>query len=112
MFCPRIFGPGKKNECLCSIPDLNDEMTCKTCGIYLGANKTATRSRFGHINLMAPVVHTLFCKPTPNILAMLLDIEIEIVQDIIDCKLHIITQSNLDDYETGQIISTEIYRRM
>ncbi len=76
-------------------------MTCKTCGIYLGANKTATRSRFGHINLMVPVVHTLFCKPTPNTLAMLLDIEIDTIQGIISYNFHIITQSNLDDYETG-----------
>ncbi len=91
LFCPKIFGPGKRNKCLCPISNLNNEMICKTCGIYLGSNRMQTRSRFGHINLTTPVIHTLFYKPTPNILSELLDMDVETVQDIIDCKLHVIT---------------------
>ncbi len=112
LFCPRIFGPGKNNKCLCLVLELDGEMTCRTCGVYLGGDKTQTRSRFGHINLITPVIHTLFHRPIPSVLAMLLDIEVEVVRDIIDCKLHIVMQSNLDGYKRDQIISTEIYREM
>ncbi len=112
LFCPKIFGFRNKNECLCPIPNLTDKMICKTCGIYLGADRLQTRSRFGHINLSTPVVHTLFYKPTPNILTELLNMDVEIVQDIIDCKLHIITWSDLDEYRNGQVISTETYRHL
>ncbi|PIM96013.1 DNA-directed RNA polymerase subunit beta' [Candidatus Hodgkinia cicadicola] len=112
LFCPKIFGPGKKNECLCSISNLNNEMICQTCGIYLGSDRMKTRLRFGHINLSTPVIHTLFHKPTPNILSELLNMDVGIVQDIIDCKLHVITWSNLNNYRNGQVISTETYRNM
>ncbi len=112
LFCPKIFGPGKINKCLCPISNLNNEMICKTCGIYLGSNRMQTRSRFGHINLTTPVIHTLFYKPTPNILSELLNMDVETVQDIIDCKLHVITWSNLKDYRSGQVISTETYKNM
>ncbi|PIM96055.1 DNA-directed RNA polymerase subunit beta' [Candidatus Hodgkinia cicadicola] len=112
LFCPKIFGSRKKNECICSIPKIDNKMICQTCGIYLGADRLQTRSRFGHIVLSTPVMHTLFYKPTPNILAELLNMDVEIIQGIIDCELHVITESNLDEYRSGQIISTETYRNM
>ncbi len=71
-------------------------MICRTCNVYLGGDKTQTRSRFWHINLTTLVIHTLFHKPISNILAMLLDIEVEVVRDIIDCKLYIVMLSILD----------------
>ncbi|WP_192572978.1 hypothetical protein [Candidatus Hodgkinia cicadicola] len=112
LFCPKVFGLRRKNECLCPTPNLNNKMICQTCGIYLDTNRLQARSRFGHINLSTPVIHTLFYKPTPNILAELLNMDVEIVQDIIECKLHVIIWSDLSDYRNGQVISTETYRNM
>ncbi len=63
LFCPKVFGCRRKNKCLCSIPNLNNEMICKTYGIYLGIDRLQARSRFEHINLTIPVMHTLFYKP-------------------------------------------------
>ncbi len=58
LFCPKVFDLRNKNECLCSTPSLNNEMICKTCGIHLGTNRLQARSRFEHINLSTPVIHT------------------------------------------------------
>ena len=70
-------------------------------------------SRFEHINLIIPVMYTLFYKPTPNIIAELLDMDVEIIQDIIRCRLHVIyICSDLKDYKSGQIIPTETYKNM
>ncbi len=112
LFCPKIFGFRRRNECLCPTPNLNNKMICQTCGIYLDTNRLQTRSRFGHINLSTPVMHTLFYKPTPTILAELLNMDVEMVQDIIECKLHVIIWSDLNDYRNGQVISTETYRNI
>ncbi len=112
LFCPKIFGLRNKNECLCLTPNLTNKMICKTCGIHLGVDRLQTRSRFGHINLSTPVIHTLFYKPTPNILAELLNMDVEVVQGIIECRLHVIMRSDLKDYKNGQVISTETYRNM
>ncbi len=112
LFCPKIFGLRRRNECLCPTPNLNNKMICQTCGIYLDTNRFQTRSRFEHINLSTPVMHTLFYKPTPTILAELLNMDVEMVQDIIECKLHVIIWSDLNDYRNGQVISTETYRNM
>ncbi len=67
--------------------ELDGEMTCRTCGIYLGGDKTQTRSRFGHIKLTTPMIHTLFYRPMSNVLAVLIDIKVEVMRDIIDCTL-------------------------
>ncbi len=87
-------------------------MICKTCGIYLGIDRLQTRSRFGHINLTIPVIHTLFYKLIPNIIADLLDMDVEIIKDIISCRLHIIICSDLKDYKSGQVIPTETHKNM
>ncbi len=87
-------------------------MICKTCGIYLGIDRLQTRSRFGHINLTISVMHTLFYKSTPNIIAELLDMDVETIQDIISCRLHVIICFDLKDYKSGQVIPTETYKNM
>ncbi len=90
LFCPRIFGSRNKTQCLCKTPTLIQSFGCMVCGMYLGESKQKLRSRFGHICLSTPMVHTLFYKTMPNVLSSLLNMDGEIVQDLIGCKLHVI----------------------
>ncbi len=112
LFCLKIFGCRRKNECLCLIPNLNNEMICKTCGIYFGIDRLQTRSRFEHINLTIPTMYTLFYKPTPNIISDLLGMDVETIQDIISCRLYVIICFDLKDYKSEQVIPTETYKNM
>lgn len=87
-------------------------MICKTCGIYFGIDRLQTRSRFEHINLTIPAMYTLFYKSTPNIISDLLGMDVETIQDIISCRLHVIICFDLKDYKSEQVIPTETYKNM
>ncbi len=110
LFCPRIFGSRNKTECLCKTPTLTQSFDCMVCHVCLDGNKTKLRSRFGHISLATPMVHTLFYKTMPNILGSLLNLDVETIHNLIWCKLHVIRRCNTQEFKDGQIISTEIYR--
>ncbi len=112
LFCPKIFGSRNKHECLCETPTLTQSFDCMVCHVCLGGNKTKLRSRFGHVNLATPVVHTLFYKTMPNILGSLLSMDVGTIRDLIGCKLHVIKRCDTQEFEDGQIISTEVYRRL
>ncbi|PIM96092.1 DNA-directed RNA polymerase subunit beta' [Candidatus Hodgkinia cicadicola] len=112
LFCPKIFGSRNNNECLCKTPTLTQSFDCMVCHVCLSENKTKLRSRFGHVNLAIPVVHTLFYKTMPNILGSLLNMDVGIIRDLIGCKLHVIKRCDTQEFEDGQIISTEVYRRL
>ncbi|PIM96952.1 DNA-directed RNA polymerase subunit beta' [Candidatus Hodgkinia cicadicola] len=85
---------------------------CKKCGMYVGVDRWEQRSRFGHINLTTPVVHTLFYKTMPNVLSTLLNVEMTTMRDLVDCKLHVVTRSTSKDCVEGRIISTMEYRKL
>ncbi len=110
LFCPKIFGLTNNYECLCSIPSLDELMFCKKCGLDLGLNRNITRGRFGHISLALPVVHSWFYQSVPNILAILLENKAEIIHKIVNCDLHIITDTVSKDLKIGQIIDSELYK--
>ncbi len=86
----RRYSVVEENECLCSIPNLTNEVICKTCGIYLGIEDYKQDQGSDILNLTIPVMHTSFYKTTPNIIAELLDMDVETIQDIISCRLHVI----------------------
>ncbi len=112
LFCPKIFGSKSTTECLCKTPTLTQSFDCMVCHVYLGGNKTKLRSRFGHISLATSMVHTLFYKTMPNVLSSLLNLDVRTVQDLVRCKLHVIKRCDTDEFESGQIISTEIYNNL
>ncbi|PIM95982.1 hypothetical protein [Candidatus Hodgkinia cicadicola] len=112
LFCPKIFGSRNKTECLCKKPTLIQPFGCMVCGMYFGGSKLKLRSRFGHICLATPMVHTLFYKTMPNVLGSLLNMDVGTIRDLIGCKLHVIKWCGSEEFESGQIISTETYRKL
>ena len=58
LFCQRIFGPVKDFECFCGkYKRLKFKgVLCDKCGVQVLSSKVR-RSRLGHIELAAPVVH-------------------------------------------------------
>ncbi|PIM94932.1 DNA-directed RNA polymerase subunit beta' [Candidatus Hodgkinia cicadicola] len=112
LFCPKIFGPINVNECLCEEPTLSETWTCEVCGVDLSLTKHDVRSRFGHINLSVPVVHTLFYKSDLNVIAMLLDKTEDFIEGLVNCDLHVVIESSSDELIPDQIITTDMYREL
>src|ERR1700716_442575 len=74
LFCERIFGPTKDWECYCGKYKRvrYKGIVCERCGVEVTRSKVR-RERMGHIDLAAPVSHTLFCKGVPSRIGYLLD---------------------------------------
>ncbi|MFP3038555.1 MAG: DNA-directed RNA polymerase subunit beta' [Candidatus Hodgkinia cicadicola] len=97
LFCPRVFGPtGLTNtrECLCGKPPTEGIKLCAECGVDLSVDWKAARSRFGHIELKTPVVHTWFHKSMPNILALLTGLTTATIRKLVSYELHIVFKNN------------------
>ncbi len=112
LFCPRIFGPLRPYECLCTRPVINSLLYCDTCGVDFNINSILARSRFGHIQLVVPVVHVWFYKSVLNIISILLDVPLSIINDIINCNLHIIVETPSSKFKVDQFISSEVYEKL
>ncbi len=112
LFCPIIFGSVKCNECLCDMPTLEKSSYCKICGVDFTIGQVAARSRFGHIQLAVPVVHTWFHKSASWVLAILLNKPLNVIYGLINCKLHIIDKDISNDYKSGKIINTDTYKEL
>ncbi len=111
LFCPKIFGPLNTNECLCEKPTINKSLKCEICGVDFGLGKYDTRSRFGHISLNVPVVHTLFYKSDPNVIAILLNKTEDFVRKLVNCNLHLVVESYIEGMEIGQVITSDEYKK-
>ncbi|PIM95180.1 DNA-directed RNA polymerase subunit beta' [Candidatus Hodgkinia cicadicola] len=111
LFCPKIFGSINTNECLCKEPTINKSLKCEICDVDLGLDKHDVRSRFGHICLNVPVVHTLFYKSDPNIIAILLNKTEDFIKNLVNCNLHVVVESCIEEVKVGQIITSDEYRK-
>ncbi len=112
LFCPRIFGPMKPYECLCVRPVLNNLLYCSVCGVDFNINNILARSRFGHIQLAVPVVHVWFYKSILNVISILLNKPSSVVNDIINCNLHIITETSSNEFKVDQFINSNVYEKL
>ena len=61
LFDQRIFGPATDMRCSCGKHrGITEEgMVCSRCGVLVGTAKALRRSRFGHIDLVHPIIHPL-----------------------------------------------------
>ncbi len=66
LFCEAIFGPAKNYECSCGkYKGLRYKgIVCDKCGVEVTSSRTR-RTRMGHIELAAPIVHVRY-KNSPN----------------------------------------------
>ncbi|PIM96716.1 DNA-directed RNA polymerase subunit beta' [Candidatus Hodgkinia cicadicola] len=107
LLCPKIFGSNEQETCQRSIPSLDTNKNHKVCNNQFDSSKHLLRSRFGHISLSHPVVHTWYHKTTTLLLKSLTELPTSIIKRIVNCELHIVNTDRIEGITKGQIINTK-----
>ncbi|MCY3020248.1 MAG: DNA-directed RNA polymerase subunit beta', partial [Planctomycetota bacterium] len=112
LFCERIFGPERDWECSCGKYKgiKYKDIICDRCGVKVTHSKVR-RSRFGHINLAAPIVHIWFFRSMPSKLGNLLGIKTTALQQVIYFQRYIVTEPGETPLQKGKLLSEEEYRK-
>ena len=111
LFCEVIFGPTKDYQCACgkSKKMSKSDKKCEKCGVDITESKVR-RERMGHIELVAPVVHTWFMKNSPSKIALLLDMKSKTIEDIVYFASYIVVDpGTVEDLEKGRILTEQEY---
>ena len=91
LFCEKIFGPTKDNQCACGRSRKNDKgKICEKCGVEITESRVR-RERMGHIQLASPVVHAWFLRNSPSPLATLLGLKSKDLEQIVYLAAYIVT---------------------
>ena len=126
LFCEKIFGPKKDNECRCGKYKKGKHIgqTCSTCGVEVTTSKVR-RIRMGYIDLETPIAHFWYYKGIPSRMSIVLDIPQKDLEKILSYALYIGTEDQVlnvkDEFgqpivlKKGETIRTddynELYRR-
>jgi DNA-directed RNA polymerase subunit beta' len=112
LFCERIFGPERDWECSCGKYKgiKYRDIICDRCGVKVTHSKVR-RSRFGHINLAAPIVHIWFFRSMPSKLGNLLGIKTTALQQVIYFQRYIVTDPGDSGLGKGKLLTEEEYRK-
>ena len=113
LFCEVIFGPTKDYQCACgkSKKMSKSDKKCEKCGVDITESKVR-RERMGHIELVAPVVHTWFMKNSPSKIALLLDMKSKTIEDIVYFASYIVIDpGTVEDFEKGRILTEQEYAK-
>lgn len=94
LFCAKIFGPIKDYECLCGKyrKIKYKGIVCEKCGVEV-TKSSVRRERMGHIKLVSPVVHTWFLHSLPSRIAVLLDVQLKEIENVIHFNKYIVTDA-------------------
>ena len=92
LFCEKIFGPKKDNECRCGKYKKGKHVgvVCGSCGVEVTTSKVR-RVRMGHIELATPVAHFWFYKGIPSRMSTLLNIPQKALENVLVYKTYIMT---------------------
>ncbi|MCW8132711.1 MAG: DNA-directed RNA polymerase subunit beta' [Planctomycetota bacterium] len=112
LFCERIFGPERDWECSCGKYKgiKYKDIICDRCGVKVTHSKVR-RSRFGHINLAAPVVHIWFFRAVPSKLGNMLGIKTNALQQVIYSQRYIVIDGGDTPMGKGKTLTEEEYRK-
>lgn len=115
LFCERIFGPTKDWECYCGKYKTikYQGVKCEKCGVEITHSKVR-RERMGHIELVTPVSHIWFYKGTPSPIALLLNLKLSELDDVLYYRRFIVIESKKPDktgLEVGMLMTEEEYRK-
>ncbi|MBE7466132.1 MAG: DNA-directed RNA polymerase subunit beta' [Planctomycetes bacterium] len=112
LFCERIFGPERDWECSCGKYKgiKYKDIICDRCGVKVTHSKVR-RSRFGHINLAAPVVHIWFFRTMPSKLGNLLGVKTNALQQVIYSQRFIVTDKGNTPLTNGKLLTEDEYRK-
>ena len=108
LFCAKIFGPMKDNECLCGKYKRMKHrgVICEKCGVEV-TTKKVRRERMGHIELAAPVAHIWFLKSLPSRIGLMLDITLREIERVLHFDSYIVIDPLMTDLQPGMLLTEE-----
>ena len=109
LFCERIFGPMKDWECHCGKYKRvrYKGIVCERCGVEVVESKVR-RHRMGYVQLAAPVTHVWYLKSLPSYIAVLLDIPLKDVEQIVYFNSYVVTRpGNCASLKYKQLLSED-----
>ena len=94
LFCEKIFGPVKNNECACGKYKKmsNRGKTCERCEVQVTDN-IVRRRLMGHIELDEPVVHIWYYKSVPSKMSIFLNLSLTKLQEIIYYRSYVLVKN-------------------
>ncbi len=108
LFCERIFGPAKDWECHCGKYKRvrHRGIVCERCGVEV-TEARVRRHRMGFIKLAAPVAHVWYLKGIPSYIAILLDMPLRDVEQIVYFNAYVVLSPGNADTLTYKQLLTE-----
>ncbi|MBE9256480.1 MULTISPECIES: DNA-directed RNA polymerase subunit gamma [Dolichospermum] len=109
LFCERIFGPAKDWECHCGKYKRvrHRGIVCERCGVEVTESRVR-RHRMGFIKLAAPVAHVWYLKGIPSYIAILLDMPLRDVEQIVYFNSYcVLAPGNADTLSYKQLLSED-----
>ena len=111
LFCERIFGPAKDWECHCGKYKRvrHRGIVCERCGVEVTESRVR-RHRMGFIKLAAPVAHVWYLKGIPSYIAILLDMPLRDVEQIVYFNAYcVLSPGNADNLQYKQLLSEDAW---
>jgi DNA-directed RNA polymerase subunit beta' len=109
LFCERIFGPAKDWECHCGKYKRvrHRGIVCERCGVEVTESRVR-RHRMGYIKLAAPVAHVWYLKGIPSYIAILLDMPLRDVEQIVYFNSYVVLNpGNADSLAYKQLLTED-----
>ena len=109
LFCERIFGPAKDWECHCGKYKRvrHRGIVCERCGVEVTESRVR-RHRMGFIKLAAPVAHVWYLKGIPSYMAILLDMPLRDVEQIVYFNAYVVLNpGNADNLQYKQLLTED-----
>lgn len=107
----RIFGPAKDWECHCGKYKRvrHKGIVCERCGVEVTESRVR-RHRMGFIKLAAPVAHVWYLKGIPSYIAILLDMPLRDVEQIVYFNAYcVLNAGNADNLQYKQLLSEDAW---
>ncbi len=110
LFCAKIFGPIKDNECLCGKYKRRKYrgVICEKCGVEVTLSKVR-RERMGHIELASPVAHIWFLKSLPSRIGLLLDMTLRDIERVLYFEAFVVIEPGMTPFTKGQLLTEEAH---
>jgi DNA-directed RNA polymerase subunit beta' len=109
LFCERIFGPAKDWECHCGKYKRvrHRGIVCERCGVEVTESRVR-RHRMGYIKLAAPVAHVWYLKGIPSYMAILLDMPLRDVEQIVYFNAYVVlSPGNAENLAYKQLLTED-----
>lgn len=109
LFCERIFGPAKDWECHCGKYKRvrHRGIVCERCGVEVTESRVR-RHRMGYIKLAAPVAHVWYLKGIPSYMAILLDMPLRDVEQIVYFNAYVVLNpGNAENLAYKQLLTED-----